>query len=159
MLFRCRLDGVHLWVCDLASASKHGRLAENDVFFVSLDMFDEILHSLKPNQGDSVSAVGKFSGETQLSPFADGFHRDNLTLYLNIGVGTGYFTDGVEFASVDVSVREIIQQVLWVKHFYLTLQHLCFAWRYASAVCQFPCSVECSRQIISVIFLSFSPIL
>ena len=107
--FGCR---INIRMSNVNTSVKHGRLTEDNVFSIRLILAHHKLQSLKPYQINDSCSVREMTNQTSLASFPDCFKTKNFTAKLDIRHVPVYLMDVIKTATVNIFIREIIQQIL-----------------------------------------------
>ena len=135
-LFRCIVVGlqphvgehqfigrVNVGVGNVHPSAKDGGLAEDNVRSAHLVLSRHKLLSLKPHQIHHSCAIAEMGDETFAVSFAGLFVTEYLSAQLDVGHVAVNLMHIVEPATVDIFIREIVQQVMQRADTELLLQH------------------------------------
>ena len=96
----------------LVASAIDGRLAEDDIVGVHLQVFRQLLYTYEPHEVDNSRAVGEVGYDSLLArSLLKLLEAEDVSLQLDVGHLARQLADGVDAAAVDVFVGIILQQV------------------------------------------------
>ena len=116
---------VQVGMSDRDAAVEHRRAAEDDIGMTQLEGAREIGDGIEPHQVHHVMPVREMSHQSRLAPLAHLLKAQKPPLHLDKRHIGAEFTDGIQAGTVDMLIRQIIQEVVPVGESQLVVQHLC----------------------------------
>lgn len=103
---------LDIGVSEVEAVIKHARLAEDEIFLAWLEAVFYPFQTFEPHQFDGAGVVGESSCNSRNSRTAKGLHVAHRSHKLVIDGVVAYLSDLMNLRAVDISEREIVEEVL-----------------------------------------------
>lgn len=126
------LNGLNLGMVYLQASVEYGWFAKDKICGAHLICLTHETKSLKPYEFDKAGSIGETTYDTSVPSFTYRLHRDYLSYELHVGHVAVNLRDAIYLATIDITVREVVEHVAHSLDANLLFKEFGSLWTYAT---------------------------